>query len=122
MFLVRKLLIISSIFLLTQNLWALNQADLLKLKETNRCSGCDLSGANFRNANLENAVLRGANLKGADLNGANLIGADLNGANLIGADLGNAILLNSDILWIHHNNRTTFCMATMPDGKSNMDC
>ena len=112
MFLVRKLLIISSIFLLTQNLWALNQADLLKLKETNRCSGCDLSGANFRNANLENAVLRGANLKGADLNGANLIGADL----------GNAILLNSDILWIHHNNRTTFCMATMPDGKSNMDC
>ena len=41
---------------------AYDPADLQKLKDTNECVACDLSGAD----------LNGANLNGADLGGANL--------------------------------------------------
>ena len=34
-----------------------NPADLQNLKETKKCFGCDLSGANLEGANLENATL-----------------------------------------------------------------
>jgi len=44
---------------------AFDPADLQKLKDTNECVKCDLSGAN---------------LKGADLSGANLYGDYMNGA------------------------------------------
>ncbi|MGB7292060.1 MAG: pentapeptide repeat-containing protein [Thermodesulfobacteriota bacterium] len=72
---------------------------------TNKCQGCDLSGANFSNAILTNvdlhgADLSGANLSNADLSGANLsdsllAGADLTGANLTGADLRGADLTDA---------------------------
>jgi hypothetical protein len=80
--------------------------------ETDRCAGCDLSGANLYNADLSgvdlegaklndailaNANLRGANLSGAELRNADLSGANLKGAVLSGADLTNAVLVNSDL-------------------------
>jgi hypothetical protein len=80
--------------------------------DTDKCVGCDLSGANLYNADLRdvdlegaklndailaNADLSGANLKGAELRNADLTGAKLKGATLAGADLANAILINSDL-------------------------
>ncbi|MEW6145797.1 MAG: pentapeptide repeat-containing protein [Thermodesulfobacteriota bacterium] len=80
--------------------------------DTDRCVGCDLSGANLYNADLSgvdlegaklndailaNANLSGANLKGAELRNADLTGAKLKGATLAGADLTNAVLINSDL-------------------------
>ncbi len=80
--------------------------------ETDRCEGCDLSGANLYNADLRgvdlegaklndailaNADLTGANLNGAVLKNADLTGANLSGAVLAGADLTNAVLINSDL-------------------------
>ena len=47
----------------------MNPEDLKKLKETNECPECDLSGANLKGANLQ-----GANLEDADLKEANLRG------------------------------------------------
>ena len=51
----------------------MNPEDLKKLKKTNKCQECDLSGAD-----LESANLTGANLEGANLDG--VIGADFSGA------------------------------------------
>lgn len=80
--------------------------------DTDKCAGCDLSGANLFNADLSgvdlegaklndailaNANLRGANLSGAELRNADLTGAILVGATLSGADLTNAVLINSDL-------------------------
>ncbi len=72
---------------------------------TNKCQGCDLSGANFRNAVLNNVDLRGADLTGADFSNADLggtnlsdallAGTDLTGANLTGADLSGADLTDA---------------------------
>jgi len=69
--------------------------NIVKLKETNSCPGCDLHGADLSYALLNDADLSGANLTGANLEGAyldtaNLSDADLGGANLEGADLTNA--------------------------------
>ncbi len=58
--------------------------------------GADLSGADLRYANLRRARLAGANLNGARLNHANLPGADLRGCNLRNADLSGANLLLAD--------------------------
>ena len=78
-----------------------------RLKDSNNCYGCDLSGANLSGENLDSADLEGANLvstilTGADLEGANLKGAiltnaDLSGANLSGADLYKADLSGADL-------------------------
>ncbi|HML94771.1 MAG TPA: pentapeptide repeat-containing protein [Thermodesulfobacteriota bacterium] len=85
--------------------------------DTDRCVGCDLSGANFfdadlreidlggailddtilANSNLSGANLSGASLRNADLTKANLEGADLSGADLTGAILINARLKNADL-------------------------
>ena len=57
---------------------AFDPADLQKLKDTNKCIQCDLSGANLEGAYLKGAILLEADLSGANLEGAK--GADLNGA------------------------------------------
>jgi hypothetical protein len=67
--------------------WAYNPADLKKLTATNKCIGCDLSGADLSRKQLANADLQAANLVGANLSGTNLTGAKLGGANLTGANL-----------------------------------
>ena len=47
----------------------MNPEDWEKLKETNQCPKCDLSGADLEGANLRHANLRGGNLLGANLKG-----------------------------------------------------
>lgn len=59
-----------------------NPAHVRQLLETKQCAGCNLAGADLREAHLIGADLRDANLKKANLTGANLEGADLTGANL----------------------------------------
>ena len=71
---------------------AFDPNDLQKLKYTNKCKSCDLSGANLHSADLSRA-----NLKGAILT-ADLEGAVLNGANLM------------DVM---------LCNTTMPEGSFN---
>ncbi len=71
---------------------AYSQADLNKLTATNKCVGCDLSGADLSRRQLANADLQAANLVGAKLTSTNLSGAKLGGANLTGADLTNTNL------------------------------
>ena len=55
----------------------MNPEDLEKLKETNECPECDLSGANLKFANLEWANLEWANLQGANTDYATMKGAIL---------------------------------------------
>ena len=59
--------------------------------------GADLSRADLRYANLRRARMAGANLSGALMNHANLPGADLTGCNLRGADLSGANLLLTNL-------------------------
>jgi len=71
------------------------------------CPGCNLSGAQLKEAVLSGALLEGANLANADLRyanlrraklaNANLSGAQLNHANLPGADLSGCNLRNADL-------------------------
>ena len=88
----KKLILISALLLVASNGWAYSESDLVKLKTTNACKGCDLSGADLRRENLSRAMLPGANLSGADLRRAMLPGAYLKYANLTGADLRRADL------------------------------
>ena len=86
--------------------WAGPEA-LVRLLESGRCKGCQLSDADLVLANLRDADLRGAqlqraNLSQAQLDGANLGGANLQftslvGASLRGADLRGALLTGSDL-------------------------
>ena len=63
------------------------------LKQIITCSqGINLSGADLRGINLEYAHFEEANLSGADLSYTNLWRACFDDANLIGADLSGAIL------------------------------
>lgn len=78
-----------------------------ELLDTNRCYGCNLSGADLSGANLDgadlegadlsNALLKKSDLEDANLKGANLSGADLTGADLSKADLYRAILTGADM-------------------------
>ncbi len=60
-------------------------------------SGCDKSGSDLRDANLNIAWLMGTNLGGADLRDADLAGAKLAGADLSGADLRGSRLVGADL-------------------------
>ena len=73
--------------------------NILKLKASESCEGCNLNGANLSWANLSWANLSGADLSGADLSGANLSEADLSGANLKEANLSGATLCNTITPW-----------------------
>jgi len=57
----------------------------------------ELSGSNFRGAQLPYANLRCIDLSGADLTGANLDKADLRGADLNGANLTGANIERTDL-------------------------
>lgn len=79
---------------------AFNAQDLQKLNTTNKCSKCDLSGANLEGIDLYGANLSGANLKGTLFNDADLRGANLKGAStdketsFTGAKLSEAIWMD----------------------------
>ena len=89
---------------LSWHVGAFDEDDLKKLKATNECLKCDLSGAYLYAANLTRENLTGAWLSGVNLTDANLTGADLtdaenfNTANTTGAK---------------------FCKTVMPDGSTN---
>ena len=53
------------------------EKNVMKLKSTYNCSGCDLSGADLRKADLREADLTKANLTKANLTKAKLKGANL---------------------------------------------
>ena len=93
--------------IVTDGLYAFDEAHLEKLKTTKECQACDLtkadlSRADLKGAKLMDAKLNGANLEGADLTNAMLYFADLTGANIKGAKFSGAQLTN----------------ATWPDGHS----
>ena len=83
--------------------------NLAKVEQLPNLEGADLSGLDFKWADLDVADLKGANLSGAnlswaslmdtDLKDANLTGADLRWATLDGADLSNANLTGADLRW-----------------------
>jgi uncharacterized protein YjbI with pentapeptide repeats len=88
--------------LLSINSYAYNPLDLEKLKRTNSCVECDLSGANlsgmkFTKSNLSGSVFYGANLSQANFSGANLSDSDLYMTNLSEANLEHANLANADM-------------------------
>ena len=83
--------------------------NLAKVEQLPNLEGADLSGIDFKWADLDMADLKGANLSGAnlswaslqltDLTDANLTGADLRWATLDGADLTGANLTGTDLRW-----------------------
>jgi uncharacterized protein YjbI with pentapeptide repeats len=80
------------LWLLTGLCYGFNPADLEKVKNTNRCEECDLTGADMagsvmNDVRLANAKIAGAKMAGADLSSGDLSGADLSGADLSRADL-----------------------------------
>lgn len=101
----KRTLLVAFAFL-TPLLWAhpARAADpdqVRQLLATNTCEGCDLVGADLRQAHLIGADLRNANLAGAQLQGANLEGADLTGANLKSANLTDTFLTNASLNLTH---------------------
>lgn len=77
---------------------AADPADVEKLKATNNCVDCDLSGAVLRRTYLSGAKLSGAKLSDANLEWANLRDANLTNAKLTGANLSGANLCKTKIL------------------------
>lgn len=70
-----------------------NPTQVVRLKQTMACAGCDLSGAYLRVARIA-----GADLAGADLSAADLISADLGRTDLTGANLTNAYLVRASLV------------------------
>ncbi|MGQ3412051.1 pentapeptide repeat-containing protein [Natrinema sp. LN54] len=64
-------------------------------------SGANLQGADLTGANFYRANLTGANLQGADLTKANIQDANLTGANLGQADLTSSNLITSELTSVH---------------------
>ena len=93
------------IFLISFELKAYDEIDLVKLNDTKICINCDLS-----NADLGGMNLKGANLQGSSLKGSILIGTDLSYSNLEGANLSSAFIRS-----------TNFCNSIMPDGEKSIE-
>ncbi len=74
-----------------------------KLRDTNQCPGCDLSGVDLRNTNLEGANLSGAILRGANLSGCELENVDFRGANLEAANLKRSDFHGADMSGVSLN-------------------
>ena len=83
-----SIILILAMTLIVAPALAYKQKDLEKLKATNSCESCDLTGADLvgvklRDANLTGVDLRGAKLPKVKLRDANLTEANLTGANLV---------------------------------------
>jgi uncharacterized protein YjbI with pentapeptide repeats len=78
------------------------------------CPGCDLSGSDFKRANLQGANLAGANLERANLHAVNLAGANLEGANLQRANINRAILSQTNLAGANLSNAMLY--ETQLDG------
>ncbi len=86
------------------------QSNLTKLKETNSCVKCDLSGLD-----LSSLTLKGANLSGANLSRSRvpaiMQNVNLSGANLHGGFMGHAVLTNVDL------SSARLCQAKIEGGR-----
>ena len=71
--------------------------NLAKVEQLPDLEGANLSGVDFKWADLAHAKLKGADLSGTDLRWADLTATDLTGANLTGADLSWASLMEADL-------------------------
>lgn len=75
-------------------------------------SRCNLAGSTaFRNLNCTGCNISRANLRGADLSGANLTKANLSGSCLVDANLTNAIIASNTNMF-----NVVYCRTKMPDG------
>ncbi|PPR16103.1 MAG: hypothetical protein CFH33_00945 [Alphaproteobacteria bacterium MarineAlpha9_Bin3] len=92
-------------FLISFELKAYDENDLLKLINTNICIKCDLS-----NADLGGRNFKGSNLQGSSLKGSILIGTDLSYSNLIDVNLSSAFIRS-----------TNFCNTVMPNGNKSIE-
>ena len=72
-----KHLILALALIFPLSVGAFDPEHLKRLKETNECPKCDLSGANLKGANLKGANLEWANLQGANTDYATMKGAIL---------------------------------------------
>ena len=84
------------------------EENVIRLKETKECRGCDLEGADLSRARLNGTNLQGASLGGAELTRANLSDAILVYADLSGADLSGAGL------WYANMRGTILCNTILP--------
>jgi len=113
----KSILLALPILFLTANLYGYKPKDLGKLRDSKNCSKCDLSGANFYEADLQEVNLNGAILHHANLRRSNLSGADLGGAMLFRADLFGANLTNTNL------EGAKFCNTILPLGSISVkDC
>ena len=100
-----KYLLTFYILFFSYSVFAFDENDLIKLKETGNCLNC-----NLKNADLGGMNLRGANLEGSSLKGSILIGTDLSYSNLKGANLTSTFIRS-----------TNFCNSIMPEGNVSID-
>jgi uncharacterized protein YjbI with pentapeptide repeats len=109
--------ILLPVLFLTTNLCGYKLEDFGKLRDSKNCPKCDLSGANFFEANLQEVNLSGAILHHANLRRSNLRGADLSSAMLFRADLFGANLTNTNL------KGAKFCNTILPLGSISVkDC
>ena len=71
--------------------------NLAQVQQLPTLNGADLSGVDFKWADLTGVNLKGANLAGADLRWATLMGANLKGVDLRGAIINGTILDEADL-------------------------
>jgi uncharacterized protein YjbI with pentapeptide repeats len=80
-------ILIAVVLALIGSAFAADDALIQKLRDTRKCTLCDLSGAQLSGFNLEGVDLSGSDLHDARMYGTNLRAANLAGAILDGADL-----------------------------------
>ena len=113
----KRLLLTLPFLFLSANIYSYYPEDLEKLRDSKNCSKCDLSGANFYEADLREVNLNGAILHHANLRRSNLSGADLSSAMLFRADLFGADLSNANL------EDAKFCNTILPLGSISVkDC
>ena len=100
---------------------AFSPDDLARLRETGKCEGCDLRGANLFGEDLSRVKLNRADLRGADLTAAELFFTSLNEADLRGANLTEANMRGANLAGANVEgavfSKTIICHTTMPDGE-----
>ena len=111
---------------------AANPDHITRLLEHRSCVGCDLQGADLKNADLRGVNLTHANLRNADFSGANMMAVILKDADLRGANLSDANTLVVDLTGANlkganltHVSPDTLkiCHTVSPEGKTlDWDC
>jgi len=89
--------VVVAICLWVTGVYGFSPAQVDQAKKTNKCEGCDLTGANLMNAVLNDAKLSGAKMAGAVMTGVDLSSANLSRADLSRADLSRANLVSANL-------------------------